>query len=217
MSEPDPLQPEPPPPPPSMAAGVAVVLLTLGVSAFGLWLAAYVEELERTDPGIKLRLLTSPWALPALFGFNVVSCLVPFMAVSGLGVTGLVGTMNPGWELSLLVAVIAGTGQAMGELGFYAAGYGSRGLVAGSPRYQKAVASLSGHLVGAMWFLFVMALIPNPVFKVVGSAAGAMRFGVGRFLAAVVPARVIKNIIVVFTGAAVLELFNGLRLWLAGE
>jgi hypothetical protein len=55
------------------------------------------------------------------------------------------------------------------------------------------------------------------VFKVVGSAAGAMRFGVGRFLAAVVPARVIKNVIVVFTGAAVLELLYALRVWLAGE
>ena len=56
--------------------------------------------------------------------------------------------------------------------------------------------------------LFVLAMIPNPVFDVAGMIAGASRFGVVKFIAASWPGRAIKNIGFAFAGALGVELLG---------
>jgi membrane protein YqaA with SNARE-associated domain len=47
-----------------------------------------------------------------------------------------------------------------------------------------------------MLVIFVLAVIPNPVFDVAGIAAGALRMPVLRYLGAAAAGKVIKNILV---------------------
>ena len=48
--------------------------------------------------------------------------------------------------------------------------------------------------------IFVMAVIPNPLFDVGGLAAGALRFPIGKFLASCVAGKVVKGIAFALAG-----------------
>lgn len=99
-------------------------------------------------------------------------------------VPGLVAVCGAGGlELNLfLVAALAGTGETVGELSGYGIGYGGRSIVEDRGFFIKMSAWMArrGTVV-----LFLASLIPNPVFDVLGVAAGATRFPLARFLVAV--------------------------------
>lgn len=90
-----------------------------------------------------------------------------------------------------LVAVVAGGGEALGELTGYAAGYGGRGLLKGDDLYPKLEGWMSkrGSVV-----LFMLSVVPNPIFDVAGVAAGALRYPVLKFLGVVLVGKCIKSL-----------------------
>ena len=63
------------------------------------------------------------------------------------------------------------------------------------------------------WTIFVLALIPNPVFDLGGMAAGTLRFPVPKFLVACTAGKVIKNMVFALAGyygiETLLRLFGG--------
>ena len=80
------------------------------------------------------------------------------------------------------VALVAGTAGTLGELTGYFLGYTGRGILDRSRLYQR----LEGWTRRRGWLvLFVVALIPNPIFDLVGIAAGALRYPLWRFLGVV--------------------------------
>jgi len=87
------------------------------------------------------------------------------------------------------VALVAGSAGAVGELTGYFLGYSGRGVLDKSRLYQRMedLMRRRGWLV-----LFLVALIPNPIFDFVGIAAGALRYPVWRFLAVVWAGKVLK-------------------------
>ena len=79
----------------------------------------------------------------------------------------------------LYVALVAGSAGAIGELTGYFLGYSGRGIIDHSRLYIR----MEGWMRRRGWLvLFLMALIPNPIFDVVGIAAGALRYPIWRFL-----------------------------------
>ena len=78
-----------------------------------------------------------------------------------------------------VVALVAGVAEGVGELTGYFLGYSGQGIVSQGRLYRRLEAWMRrrGWLV-----LFLVSLVPNPIFDVVGIAAGALRYPLWRFL-----------------------------------
>ena len=68
-----------------------------------------------------------------------------------------------------LVGLIAGVGATLGEMSGYMAGYGSSALASRSRYYEPVRRFVARY---GLLAIFVLALIPNPLFDMAGIAAG---------------------------------------------
>ena len=168
---------------------IATIIIIVGAVALTIWLQGQQELLERIGK--------SPLALPALFVASVISSATLFLPVPGLAITTFVGSLlNP-----ILVGIVAGIGQTLGELSGYMAGYSGQGLVNQTPAYERIKGWMTRNAFMAELVVFVLAIIPNPVFDAAGMAAGALRFPVWKYLLAAGLGKVIKNILFAYAGA----------------
>lgn len=104
-----------------------------------------------------------------------------------------------------LPALVGTTGQVTGEMVSYLLG------AAGSPWIQRSTAYHRVERWIKRWGLtmvFVIALIPNPLFDIVGTAAGAVGLGWQRFFVASWAGRLIKNLTVGLLALAGANLFG---------
>lgn len=106
-----------------------------------------------------------------------------------------------------LVGLVAGVGEALGELTGYLAGFGGSAVVEDETIY--------GHLV--KWMerrggitVFVLSMIPNPFFDLAGIAAGMLRYPVWRFLIFCWLGKTIKTMAVAWAGSQALGLIEPL-------
>ncbi len=151
---------------------IAVVALSLGYVAVRF--------------GPSLRGLES-YGYVGIFGLMIVSGGSVFFPVPGMASVFLAGAVwNP-----LLVGLAAGLGNSIGELTGYVAGRSGRTLLNADERpfFQRADRFLRRFGFPA---LVVFAAIPNPVFDVVGIAAGCLGYSLKRFWLAVAIGNTIK-------------------------
>ena len=137
----------------------------------------------------------------AVFVITIVAAATVILPAPGaVSVAAFGAVLNP-W----LVGLVAATGQTIGELSGYYIGWSGRGVVQNVRGYAAIKRWMDRHGVAT---LFVLAMIPNPVFDVAGMIAGASRFGVVKFIAASWPGRAIKNTGFAFAGALGIELLG---------
>ncbi len=101
-------------------------------------------------------------------------------------------TLNP-----LLLGLVAGTGSSLGEITGYVAGYGGNGVVENIDAYRRVEGWVKKYSVIP---IFVLALIPNPLFDVAGLASGVLGIQWWKFLAATLAGKVLKCVIVAYAG-----------------
>lgn len=77
-----------------------------------------------------------------------------------------------------LVAVVAALGSTLGEFVGYA--FGKTGCDV-SPRMRAFMDKLCGRIRNPSMLIFILALLPLPLFDVAGIYSGASRMGLGRF------------------------------------
>jgi len=159
-----------------------------------VWLTSDPER-QRLIQG----LVQSPAGLLVLFGLSAVSTATLILPAPGLALTAVAGAAGD----PILVGVVTGLGQAVGELTGYFGGSSGRSFLPDTAAIRKVSGWLQRR---GMVVIFVLALIPNPVFDVAGIAAGALRMPLARYLAAAAGGKVIKNIIVAAGAATVLGL-----------
>ena len=111
-----------------------------------------------------------------------------FLPVGALAAVCVAATPAVGLN-PLIVGVVAGSAEALGELTGYAAGVGGKGLLERSRFYPK-VKSLMTRYAGPV--IFTASVIPNPVFDVMGVAAGSIRYPLRKFLLIVFVGKTIK-------------------------
>jgi len=111
-----------------------------------------------------------------------------FLPVGALAAVCVAATPAVGLN-PLIVGVVAGSAEALGELTGYAAGVGGKGLLARS-RFYPRVQTLMTHYAGRV--IFIASVIPNPVFDVMGVAAGSIRYPLRKFLLIVFVGKTIK-------------------------
>jgi membrane protein DedA with SNARE-associated domain len=78
-----------------------------------------------------------------------------------------------------LVGVCAGAGDAVGELTGYLAGYSGRAVIEDTERYRQLLVWTKKY---GLWVIFVLSVIPNPLFDLAGIAAGALKIPVLHFV-----------------------------------
>jgi membrane protein DedA with SNARE-associated domain len=103
------------------------------------------------------------------------------------------GTFN--W---VIVGLVSGIGEALGESTGYLAGYGGSAFIENQSLYKRMQHWMKKH--GTLT-IFVLSVIPNPIIDLAGIAAGASRFGYLRFLVACWAGKTIKTLIFAFAGA----------------
>ena len=125
--------------------------------------------------------------------------LIPIPALATVCATAIF--LNP-----FLVGLVAGTAETVGELSGYYLGYTGRDMLAKSRLYQK----LKGSIRRWGWLLiFIVSLIPNPIFDVVGIAAGALRYSIWGFLGVVWIGKVSKFLIFAYACTASADWLTG--------
>ena len=139
------------------------------------------------------------------------SIILPTPGFVAVVVAGAV--LNP-----LLVALIGALGMTIGELSGYLVGRAgstiSRRKEGGEESRWARWTRLSNKLVGrwGMLGIFVLAALPNPLFDIAGIAAGAVRMGVAKFLAATFAGRLIRTSLLAYSSAysveAIIDFFD---------
>lgn len=129
-----------------------------------------------------------------VFAISVIgaaSIVLPTPSIAAVLGSGTV--LNPllGIPPFLLVGVVAGFGEALGEFTGYALGFGGSPAVRERPFYQMLERWMTRHGTVTM---FVFSAVPNPAFDIAGVAAGAVRMPVWRFFFSVLAGKVIKDI-----------------------
>jgi membrane protein YqaA with SNARE-associated domain len=107
-------------------------------------------------------------------------------------VAALGAILNP-----VLVGIVSGIGGTIGEMTGYLLGYGGRLAIENVGIYTKMVQWMRKW--GSVT-IFVLALIPNPLFDVAGAAAGSLRYPVWKFLLFGAAGRIPKNILFAYIG-----------------
>ena len=185
----------PPPPPPRRLRIVQVLTVLAILAALGatIYFRDRLQELKQ-------------YGYAAVFLVGLVSNATVVLPVPGLAVSSVMGGVFNPW----IVGLVGGLGQALGELTGYMAGYSGQTLVDGNPTYNRLTRWMQRY---GTWTIFVLALIPNPVFDLGGMAAGTLRFPVPKFLVACTAGKVIKNMIFALAGyygiETLLRLFGG--------
>jgi len=128
-----------------------------------------------------------------VFAVAVLSNATVVLPVPGIAmVFASGGVLNP-----LLVALIAGVGEPLGELSGYLAGYAGSAIVEDSARFAR----IRGYMEkNGFLTLFVLSAIPNPVFDLAGIAAGMLKVPVSRFLLACWLGKTLKSLAVAYIG-----------------
>jgi membrane protein YqaA with SNARE-associated domain len=111
-------------------------------------------------------------------------------------------TLNP-----LIVGLVVGTGESLGELTGFAAGASGRIVVQDRERYQwlSGLANRYG-----LWMFIVLGFIPNPFFDLAGIMAGALRIPVLSFLAATWLGKTARAILLAYGGYRIFGQWLGL-------
>lgn len=125
------------------------------------------------------------------------SLILPTPAAATVVGGGAVLNSFLGIPTFVLVGIVAGFGEAIGEFTGYAAGYGGRVMIEERPQYQIIKRWMERHGVITM---FVLAAIPNPFIDIAGAAAGAVRMPLGRFFLAVLAGKIIKDMLIAAVG-----------------
>ena len=139
------------------------------------------------------------WGYPGIFLVSILENATIILPVPGILITSAMGAIfNPFW-----VAVAAGTGAALGELTGYLAGFSGQGIIENRKWYERFERWMKkyGDLT-----IFVLAIIPNPLFDIAGMTAGALKMPVWRYLIWVTLGKIIKMMIFAYFGAYISSL-----------
>jgi membrane protein DedA with SNARE-associated domain len=159
---------------------VGALLLVILVSAAALLLRDRLLEYER-------------YGYLGIFITTLVGSATVVLPVPALAIVYVAGSIwNP-----LLVGLVAGLGDAMGESTGYLAGYAGQGLLENAPLYRRFEKWM---LRNGFLTVFFLSVIPNPFFDLAGVAAGASQFPAKWFFLAAWMGKTIKDTAIALAG-----------------
>lgn len=176
-------------------------------NAFAEWAAAHPKTFTIgiwTVVGASIAFGTFMWATGRLelqnvgyagvLAVNVIGSASVIVPVPGLAVVCGAAPGDVGLN-AMLLGLAGGFGSTVGELSGYLAGYGGNQFVQRSRHYERfrQLVISNGGLA-----LFVLSVVPNPLFDIAGIAAGSLRYPLRKFLCYVLAGKVIKFVVVAY-------------------
>ena len=122
--------------------------------------------------------------------------LISFIAASSIivpvpGLAAVCVAASPGVGLNpLVIGIVAGSAEALGEMTGYIAGASGRGLLRRN-RFYPRLRLLMNRWGGVL--LFIGAAVPNPLFDIIGLLAGSVSYPIRKFLPIVFVGKAIKS------------------------
>ncbi len=98
----------------------------------------------------------------------------------------------------VIVGLVSGIGEALGESTGYLAGYGGSAMVENQALYKRMQGWMKQY--GSLT-IFALSVIPNPIIDLAGIAAGASKFGYIKFLLFCWGGKTIKTLVFAWAGA----------------
>ena len=161
----------------------SALLLAMGIT-IGLYLMVGQEQIQRFQQyGYFGIFLTS------LIGNASIALPIPSLFFT------FVGGATFNW---VIVGLVSGVGEALGESTGYLAGYGGSAIIESQKMYKRMQYWMEKH---GMLTIFVLSVIPNPLIDLAGIAAGAARYGYHKFLFSCWLGKTIKTLIFAWAGA----------------
>ena len=136
---------------------------------------------------------------PGIFLVSLLGNATVVLPAPSLALVFAMGSALP----PMLVGLVAGTGEALGELTGYALGYGGQAVIENEAAYGRLVAWMQRR--GGIT-IFVLSVIPNPFFDLAGIAAGSLRYPLWRFLLFCWLGKSIKTTLVAWAGSKSIDL-----------
>jgi len=101
----------------------------------------------------------------------------------------------------LLVGIVSGVGASIGELTGYLAGYGGSAIITNHKHFKKIEKWMGKNGFAT---IFILALIPNPIFDLSGIFAGATGYPFKKYFTAVLIGKTLRFIGISFLGSSFL-------------
>lgn len=140
---------------------------------------------------------------PGIFLVSLLSNATIILPVPGILITSAMGTIfNP-----IYVALAAGGGATLGEISGYLIGFSGQAVIENKKWYDRICHWMRKY--GDVT-VFLLAVIPNPLFDIAGMVAGALKLPVWRFLIWTWLGKTIKMLAFAFGGASILSIFSQL-------
>ena len=118
------------------------------------------------------------------------SILVPIPGIAAVCAGASLLSLFPLW-----VAIVASVAEALGELSGYLLGYSGRGIAQNVRIYPR----VERWMERQGWLALLLASsVPNPLFDLIGVAAGTLRYPVPQFLVSVWAGKLIKNMMIAY-------------------
>lgn len=176
-----------------LLAVMVLLAVTLGALFFALDLGT--DDVER-------------WGYAGLFGIVLLRSASVVLPMPGGGIIfaagGLLGSVA-GIPAPLVVGIVAGFAESLGEFTGYAAGVGGSAILEKRQIYQRIRTWIERR---AFITVFAMAFAPAPLFDVAGVAAGATRVPIRVFYPAVLCGKILRDILVATAGYYGFELIE---------
>jgi membrane protein DedA with SNARE-associated domain len=168
------------------------------LSALGLLFAGYALAYFTLD--IDLDALKDWGYLGIFFVALAGSATIVLPTPSSVAIFGGGIVLDPvlGIPAPLLVGLVAGLGDAIGEFSGYALGYAGTDVI----RNQRAYAVFERWMSrNGTATIFLLSTFPNPLFDLAGAAAGASRMPALRFFLATLGGKIIKDLFLAYGGS----------------
>jgi uncharacterized membrane protein YdjX (TVP38/TMEM64 family) len=179
----------------AILAGLALLFALYGLAFFVL--GVDFEEMRK-------------WGYPGIFFLAMAgsaTLVLPTPANVAVFSGGVVLDPVFGIPAPLLVGLLAGLGDAIGEFSGYALGYAGTDLV----KHRRLYVTFEGwmHRRG-MLAIFLLCTFPNPFFDLAGAAAGATRMPARRFFIAALGGKIVKDLFLAYGGTFSITLLRDL-------
>ena len=160
---------------------IIALLFVLVLSAFLLINREKVAELEM-------------YGYIGVFLISIITSSTIVVPVPGWILVATMGAiLNP-----VLVGIVSGLGGTLGEMTGYLLGYGGRLAIDNVNIYNRLVQWMKRW--GSVT-IFILALIPNPLFDIAGATAGLLRFPLWKYILFGAAGRIPKHIFFAYLGA----------------
>ena len=177
---------------------LAMLLLVLALFALVFWQRSNIIEFAHN--------LGKYGALKyaGVFIISAAASATFVLPVPGLAMTSAFGAFSAGSWDPLWFGVSSGLGATVGEITGYMLGYSGRMAIPYSNTYNSIVIWMKKW---GSWTIFILALLPNPLFDVAGLAAGILKYPLWKFLLVGAAGRLPKHILFSFLGYWGIHLF----------